>query len=121
MQPAANLPGDTHAAPRRRRPRRRLPKALRRAAPPGVTAHPAPGVPYADTHEDPDEVPHDVIGMLALTIVLLAMVTGLLWLVAGPIAAAIVGIAAGVWAILRLTRRAARERAEPPRRPDATA
>lgn len=106
-------------APRRRRPRRRLPKALRRAASPGVTEHPAPGVPYADAHEDPDEVPHDVVGMLALTIVLLAMVTGLLWLVAGPWAAAIVGVIAGAYAIFRLTRRAARERAEPPRHPDA--
>ena len=100
--------------PRRRRPRRRLPKALRRAARPGVTEHPAPGVPYADVHEDPDEVPHDVIGILALTIVLLAMITGLLWLIAGPIAAAILGVVAGVWLIGRLTRRAARERATPP-------
>src|SRR5687768_13724709 len=76
-----------------------------------VDVDPVSGVPHQH-HEDPDEVPHDVIGVLALSLALIAMFVAVLWLTIGPLAAAIGGAIAGAIAIVKLTRRAARERIE---------
>ena len=91
----------------------------------GLTRDPAPappGVPEPsknaddptawnrEHHEDPDEVPHDVVGLLALGIVFMAIVTAVLWLVAGPLIACLVGGVLGLFTVIRLTRRASRER-----------
>jgi hypothetical protein len=65
--------------------------------------------PY-EHHEDPDEIPHDVVGILALSLVLLALLSAVLWLVFGPLAAIIAGVAVAVWTVIRLSRRALRER-----------
>lgn len=65
--------------------------------------------PY-EHHEDPDEIPHDVIGILAVTIVFLALLTAVLWWVVGPTVAIIVGVIAAIWAVARLSRRSLRER-----------
>jgi len=65
--------------------------------------------PY-EHHEDPDEIPHDVIGILAVSIVFLALLSAVLWFVVGPAAAIVVGLIAAIWTVARLTRRAHRER-----------
>jgi Flp pilus assembly protein TadB len=67
--------------------------------------------PY-EHHEDPDEIPHDVIGILALGIALMAILTAVMWISVGPVAAAVTGGIAAIWAVIRLTRRAHRERRE---------
>lgn len=92
---------------------------LRRSAdaPPSLPAQPAknaddPTAWTREPHEDPDEVPHDVVGLLALGIVLMALVTAVLWLVAGPVVACIVGGILGLFTVIRLSRRASRERIE---------
>jgi hypothetical protein len=65
--------------------------------------------PY-EHHEDPDEIPHDVIGMLAIGLVLLALVTAAMWILVGPAAAIAVVVLGAIWTVVRLTRRAQRER-----------
>jgi hypothetical protein len=72
--------------------------------------------PY-ERHEDPDEIPHDVIGLVALGAVLMALVTAVLWVTIGPIAAVPAGIVIAVWTVVRLTRRAHRERVQEHRLP----
>lgn len=61
---------------------------------------------------DPDHVPHDVIGMLALSIVFIALLTGVTWMVFGGTAAVLVLAAIGIWRIASLSRRAKEERIE---------
>ena len=76
-----------------------------------VDVDPVSGVPHQH-HEDPDEVPHDVVGVLALSLAMIALLVAVLYLTLGAVAAAIGGVIAGAFAIVRLTRRAARERLE---------
>jgi Flp pilus assembly protein TadB len=76
-----------------------------------VDVDPVSGRPH-EHHEDPDEIPHDVIGVLALSLAMIAIFVALLWLTLGPVAAAIGGLIAATIAIVRLSRRAARERLE---------
>lgn len=68
----------------------------------------------AATHikPDPDHVPHDVVGILALSVVAIALLTGMAWLVFGAGAAIVMLAIVGLWWIARLTRRAERERVE---------
>jgi hypothetical protein len=93
---------------------------LRRSSaivPPTLPAQPSknaedPTAWTKEPHEDPDEVPHDVVGLLALGLVLMALVTAVLWMVAGPVVAGIVGGILGLFTVIRLSRRARRERIE---------
>ena len=72
--------------------------------------------PY-EHHEDPDEIPHDVIGILAISLVLLAVVTAVLWIAVHPIAAIVAAVLFATWTVVRLSRRALRERVEERRMP----
>jgi len=68
----------------------------------------------ATTHlkPDPDHIPHEVVGLLALGIVVMAVVTGAVWVAFGGAAAIIVLAIIGLWGIARLSRRARRERVD---------
>jgi len=68
-------------------------------------------------HRDPDHVPHDVIGMLALSIVFIALITGGVWMMFGGTAAILVLAAVGIWRIATLSNRAKDERIEEDRHP----
>jgi hypothetical protein len=76
-----------------------------------VDVDPVSGVPH-EHHEDPDEVPHDVVGVLALSLAMIALFVAILYLTLGAFAAAVGGAIAAAFAIVRLSRRAARERLE---------
>lgn len=57
-----------------------------------------------------DGVPHDIVGFLAYAVVALAGLTAVAYLLGGPTVALSIGLVAGALVILRLVRRARRER-----------
>jgi Ca2+/Na+ antiporter len=61
---------------------------------------------------DPDHVPHDVVGTLALSIVFIAILTFTMWTWFGTAVTALMLAVVAVWWIVRLSRRASRERKE---------
>lgn len=61
---------------------------------------------------DPDHVPHDVVGILAISVVGFALITGVVWMAFGGAPAMILLAIGFMWFIARLARRADREREE---------
>jgi hypothetical protein len=79
---------------------------------------PQPDVTPAEAREHPekvgkpDNIPHDVMALLALGIIMIAVVTMLAYLIAGAGVAIGLALVIGLWTIGRLSRRASRERTE---------